>query len=150
MLPIPAIMALVEQERLDRSPAAPRQAAQQRGRERLIERLDAQARGEERLALRLAGTELAGAERRGSTKQQPAPAVERQLDAGVRGVLARRRAAASGHPQVHQQMDLALQHPVEILAAAAQRAHPSADDRVGQLLGGERRRTSVRRAPRVT
>jgi hypothetical protein len=51
MFPTPADLALVEQERLDRRPAALCQAAQVLGREQFVKRLQPHARRDELLEL---------------------------------------------------------------------------------------------------
>jgi hypothetical protein len=62
-----------------------------------------------------------------------APAVEHEPHALVRRVVGRVEQERAGHPQVHEQEDLILQLPHEVLAAPAERLHAASrhglDDR---------------------
>ena len=61
------------------------------------------------------------------------------LDARMRHDVGRIEQQRPGHPQVHNQMDLVLERPVEVLAPTFQRRHRATHDRVRDRLGRERR-----------
>ncbi len=159
----PRDATLVEQERLDRGGAPPRERPQVSGGEPLVQRLQPEAGSEELLQRRLSEQQLTGAEAprvddhepAASATAPPAPGDRRGLGstrrswpncakldprAHVGRLGSRLTEDRPGHPQVLDEEDLVGETPYEVLAAPLQALHAPPHERVGQLLRGERAR----------
>ena len=132
-VPDPGHAALVEQERLDRRPAALRDPRQPCGAEGRSERLGPEARGEVRTEVPLV-EELPGAEAANVAIRDLGAGVEEHGRAPVRvggKVPGRCMAERARHPQVDDERPSAREAPQQVLAAPVDGRHGLSDQPVG-------------------
>ena len=102
------------------------------------ERLDPKAGGEELVARRTAERQLAGAEAARVVEVELAPVAEREAHARVARRRRRVEQQRPRHAQVQHQVDVVLELPDQVLAAAVERLDAAALHGGGDLGAGER------------